>query len=202
MGKVTLGLILASVLVTICLVYLTRSGVSLRPATLIKPTVIKTEQNVTDAVVNRLFPEFKENDTLLIGLPPNKQAAEFLNLLQESYKKHFKKEARIVNGPEELKECKEACWLPLPPSSAHALRTNAFIEDQIKPLDRSYFTMTLFQFSTQEKLPKRCRQQQRLSLTCIRTLSVAEFKRKMSEDQKYFFMRKYLDKNVFVFMQN
>ena len=187
------GLIILGVLIIVsCMIYLQQSGISLRIARLIKPTILKEQPlYISTSVVKRLFPDFQKSKIVLIALPSSKKSVLFLKDLRQSYQKLFRKTPQIIESPDALLECQQDCWIPLPPEAGHHLETNEFIINHVQPLQKPYFTLTVFQFSRNETPYESCMNQKRLQFHCLRGISIVQAKRKMkAPDKKYFFIKK------------
>ncbi len=210
MKKIVALLGLAFLIISACLIYLVKSGVGLRSAPIIRPSILLEDgQNMSLGVVARLAPDFQTADYLLLGfLPETADSQKFLEMLKSEYEMLYKKSVQILPNaieakPEDIQACIAPCWLLLPNTMANELSNNEWIQKLIRPLNRNYFSITWIPFSTGGEVTDACVQQKRLTLDCLKMLSVHEAKRKMKETEKrYFFMRKYLDRDYFLFVEN
>lgn len=192
-----------------CMIYLVKKGVSLRTEPLIKPTAIAADQrNIATHVVLRLFPEMQSTHYILWGiLPQNEDNQLLLTHFMEEYYKAFHTPVSIIQNGEsatnqEIANCKKPCWILLPATSANELSPNKYINEKIQPLGESFFNMTIAPFNGTESVPDFCETQQRISWDCITPLSLRESFRKIKKtDAKYFFLRKYNERDFFLFIQ-
>lgn len=199
----------AFVLITVCMLYLVRKGISLRTAPLIKPTEISADRhNIGEHLVLRLFPELQSNDVILWGvLPETPESQNLLKVAAADYEKTFKTPVHIISNAatassEDIKNCGKPCWILLDKDKANELTPNEFITQNIQPLNRPYITLTLVNFTGTEEVTQACEDQHRLHLDCLVQLSVRDAKKKMKDPNKlYFFLRKYNDRDYFLFTQ-
>lgn len=209
MKKISLIFGLVFLIISACLIYLVRSGVSLRSEPLIRPTIISPDQrNIAAHVVLRLFPELQNSHYILWGvLPESNDAQLMMTYFMEEYYKTFHIAVHIIQDGEkatasEIAQCEKPCWILLPMNRANELSKNEFIQKNILPLNRHYINMTLSPFTGEETVPESCDQQKRLNLECITPVSVREVHRKIKDpSQLYFFLRKYNENDFFLFVQ-
>ncbi|UYL10303.1 hypothetical protein B9G69_006885 [Bdellovibrio sp. SKB1291214] len=202
-----LGLVFA--IITFCMIYLVRKGVSLRSEPLIRPTVISADQrNIASHTVLRIFPDLQNNDYILWGVLPESPDTQLLmtHFLEEYFKKLQIPPHIIQDGtkasPEEIKNCAKPCWVKMPHDQANTLAGNSLIEEKIIPTHKNYLTLTVMPFNGDETVSEFCDQQKRLTLECITPVSVREIHRKMKDPkQLYFFLRKYNERDFFLFVQ-
>lgn len=91
MNKARWLIAVALFIITACMVYLTTQGISLRLATLIKPSQIKSAEEVSAALFMRLFPEINEQlEVVIHGESLNeftqKVVAQFTEKVHEHHK--------------------------------------------------------------------------------------------------------------------
>lgn len=197
------------VLITATIVYVIRSGVSIRTAPIIKPSVISPDfRNVPQGIFLRLFPDFQQADFVLWGIPEDSaEAQNTLSQLQKKIETEMGISISILRkGPtttqQDIKNCHHPCWVFLPEDSAHELTTNTWINENLRPSGSTYFTITWVQFNRTSTVPENCRTEKRLDLDCLKRVSVLEVSRKIkAPDRRYFFMRKYLDRDYFLFIE-
>ena len=209
MKKVTAVLVMCVFIISACVVYLIRSGISLRAAPLIQPSVMTADQsNVASAVVLRLFRELQDSDYILLGvLPESEESKQIISQVAEEYVKLFHKPIQFIYDAENasadfLLSCKKPCWLLISEKKANHLESNSFAENLLLPLKRTFFTLTFVSFHKNIKVPEGCDNQKRLSLDCLIPVSVRGVRRKMKDSQKrYFFLQKYNEKDYFLFVE-
>lgn len=202
MKRVTFLIFALSFVVLICLIYISKKGVGLRAATLIRPTEVESLSVIAEAVTTRLFPEFKEHEIFIFGSDRDGKYRDLLRHLQKSFEKNYQEKVTTDNEVQTLKDCPKNCWIFVPEYLANELGENSFINRQIKPLGRTYLGITIIEFDRDEVVPSDCESEQRLSFDCMRGLSIHDAKRKMkSTEKKYFFLRQYNAKDVFLFIE-
>jgi hypothetical protein len=209
MKKITVILTLSFILISACMVYLIVSGISLRSASLISPSVMSPDRHsIAKGLVIRLFPDLQNARYVLWGtLPETEESQKVLGFFIEEYAQAFQAPMHILRNAEtatseELQACEKPCLLMLPTANANELSTNEFIEKKIRPLTRDYFNITWVPFYNIELVPDICEQQKRLSMDCLIPLSVRDVKKKIKDpNQLYFFLRKYNDRDYFLFVQ-
>jgi len=209
MKKITIILTLSFILISACMIYLIVSGVSLRSASLISPSVMSPDRHsIAKGLVIRLFPDLQNARYILWGtLPETEESQKVLAFFIEEYEQAFKAPMHILRNaetasPEELQACEKPCLLMLSATSAHELSTNEFIEKKIRPLKQEYFNITWVPFYNNETVPEVCEKQKRLTMDCLIPLSIRDIKKKIKDpNQLYFFLRKYNDRDYFLFVQ-
>jgi len=207
-----LGLLfgLSFVVIAACMIYLVKTGVSLRSAPMIKPMPLADDYGkLASNTLLRLYPDFHEAHYILIGLPETSPEAEtFLALLKEDYRKTFGIEVNTLlskefDVPGSVESCPKPCWLVTTPNKANTLSANPLVETRIIPSGESFFTLSLMPFTKDEPISQECDQEQRVSFECIGPLSVREVARKLKNpEERYFFMRKYNEKDHFLFIES
>lgn len=209
MKKITIILAISFLIIIICMISLVRSGVGLRTAPLIKPTVFQAdEKKVAHDVVLRLFPEFQTAHYVLWGLLPETPESERLfSLIAEEFQKAFPEAVKVIRNvetitDEELAQCTRPCWLMIAKDKANELTPNEFIEKRLRPLGKPYFNMNVMHFDRHVEVSEVCDKEKRLTLDCMTPVSVREVSRKIKKpDERYFFLRKYNDNDYFLFLE-
>ncbi len=214
MKKVMAALALSLLIISACIFYLLRTGISLRPAPLIMPSVMSEDQShVASAIVHRLFQEFQDSHYVLWGvLPETEDSVRILNLAVQEYEKTFHLSVNFIRDAETaseeyLRACKKPCWLLISNKKANQLdlkpEAGSFIESHLRPLNLPFFTLTFIPFQKNTVVTDECNNQKRLSLDCLVSVSVREAIRKMKDPSKrYFFMNKYNEIDYFLFLQH
>lgn len=208
MKKITVLLSLAFIVISACMIYLMKVGVSLRAAPIIDASAMTSDrQNIAEGVVYRLSPEFQNAHYVLWGfLPSSADSQKVFELLKAEYEKIFQQRVQVLENAEaasleEIRACQKPCWLLLPREKANELASNEFISLKIRPLGAAYFNITWLPFSKREEIPPHCIEEKRLTLTCLRPLAIESSQKKMKPGAQYFFMKKYNEKDFFLFFQ-
>lgn len=209
MKKIAAVIVVCTLIISACIVYLVRFGIGLRPAPLIQPSVMTDDQsNVASAVMLRLFKELQDNDYIVLGvLPETEESKKIINQAAKEYEKIFHKTVHFINdaenaGIESLLSCKKPCWLLISEKKANHLDANSLIDKQPYSFIKTFFTLTFVSFHKNIEVPKECDDQKRLSLDCLIPVSIRGVRRKMRDSQKrYFFLQKYDEKDYFLFIE-
>lgn len=209
MKKISIILGIAFVIIIFCMLYLVRTGVSLRTEPLIKPTEISHDhRNIAEHLMLRLFPELQGNHYILWGvLPETQESQRVLSFALEEYQKMFKVPVHVIRDgvnatDEELRACQKPCWVLFPTEQANELTPNELIEKKFHALNLPYITLTWVSFDNTEKVTDECEAQQRLHLDCLIPVSIREVQKKIKDPRKlHFFLRKYNDRDYFLFVQ-
>lgn len=195
--------------ITACMIYLVKNGISLRSAPMIKPSVIADDSsNIAHNVILRLAPELMVKRFVLLGiLPTNEEARRVLLQIQQEHQEVLDESITFIDGlsatQETISACPQPCWILMPQSGANELRPNSFIEKHILPISNSYISLTWLQFKNEQMdIPEKCILEKRLDLECLQIVSVQDVRRKMKDkSQRYFFMRKYNESDYFLLVQ-
>jgi len=206
MKKISALLILSAAIIATCMIYLVFTGISLRSAPLIQPSLIAPDQsNIAASLVSRLFREFQTAHYILWGALPETQISEIiLKQTAIEYEKKFYTKVNFIQNAEmatieQIRACKKPCWLLLSDKKAHQLKINNFIE---KNMSGNFISLTLVLFNKIPHVTKDCEIQKRLELSCLISVSIRDVQRKMKDPkQRYFFLRKYNENDFFLFVQ-
>lgn len=207
--KTILSIIAASfVVIAACMLYLVKTGVVMRSAPYIKPTTIQQDiEIVAEQSILRLFPDLQNAKFVLWGLDLNKEDQQrFLAKAQQEYERRFPHKVKLLNSAEstseQVKDCATPCWILMPQEGAHQLEGNGFIEQNIKPLTEQYISISWIDFQNPKEVPAECIDQKYLNLFCMKWVGLNEAQRRFKDQgQRYFFMRKYLDHDYFVYVR-
>lgn len=168
-------LVLASLFVVGCMVYLLKTGISLSPAVMIRPSVYATEDVILESSVQRLFPYFSQYKEWVI-VPESqdlKNKAEALKVLILKEHPNTRIEIKAFNDSE----------APLRVLSRQTIFLSPFLAND-------------FPIST------RCKNMQRLDYKCFKEVSLHKSRRKFKDLSKdYFMMTAYLDTNFLILIQ-
>lgn len=222
MNKVWFALIGAMVLIAAVMMFLVMKGVGLRAAPLIRPSLMDADlQIVASSTVSRLYPELQKTPLIVLGvLPLNERRQLLLKQLTEAFKKTFQKEPGqldLSTAPaggesitDQLAACPRPCWILGPLMEANELAgttsSNQGLMEVRAALQNSgevYFNLSAIDFDRVVETPVDCLDEKRLSYRCLAPLVVHDSLRKMKDAvAKYFFLRKYNERDYFLFLEN
>lgn len=161
--------------VIVCMVYLLKTGISLSPAVMIRPSIYNSENVILESAVQRLFPYFSQYKEWVI-IPELKE----LENQAEALKARILKDHPSINV--EIKAFKESDS-PLRVLSQQTIMVSAFIP-------------------TNYDISLKCKNMQRLDYKCFKEVSLHKSRRKFKDSKKkYFMMTSYLDTNFLVLLQ-
>lgn len=192
------------------MVNLTRGGVSIRSAPIIGPSPQGAEyKNVAVGVVTRLFPDFQQAGYVVIGRASDlKMGPQIINDLKLAFEAQFKQNVRLIADDtnltlETLANCEKPCWILTSENQANELSENNRLPKMLDSLKSvNHFHLTLIPFSKVPNPSEACIAEKRLSLSCLIELSIHEVSKKFKDPMvSYFFMRKYQDRDYFLFIQ-
>lgn len=198
------------VMASVIMIKLTRDGVSIRSAPIISPSPQGAEyKNVAVSVVNRLFPDFQTAKYVLIGFPADLKAAnQIVNDLKLDYEKNFRQIVTMLSddgklSAEQLTNCQRPCWILTSETRANELAPENDIPPKLTQITQNkHFHVTLIPFQNIPENSEACIAEKRLSLACLIPLSIHEVRKKFKDpNEMYFFMRKYQDRDYFLFIQ-
>ena len=209
MKKVYYILGIASVIIMGCMLYLAQKGVVLKTEPLIKPAAIDAQfKSVSFGVIHRLFPNFQTAKYVIWGIgPATADESNILGLLQAE---HFQKLGKLPTilqiddstKMEDLQNCAMPCWLLVEKDKASELPMNPRLSAIRQALGENYISITILEFERDMPVPEICETEKRLEFDCILPTSVREVRRRFKDDAiRYFFMRRYNDKDHFLFLQ-
>lgn len=211
MKKVTGLLILASLVIAGCMIYLLSRGGSLRSAVMIRPSVLhETMDETARGVFARLFPDFQNRQLLVIGVDePSPRVQEFIAKLK-TQSEAFHKNKIITYDDEQLltaapviSDCNKNCWVITETQSTSDIAPMPSVLELAGLAEKDRFTISIIEFSDYDQsVIAQCEEQKRLTLDCLKNLAIKEAQRKMKDPaKKYFFMRQYNTRDYFLFFQ-
>ncbi len=198
------------VLIAIVLIHLTRDGVSLRTAPIIGASHQDSDyKNVARSVINRLFPDFQTATHVVIGYLPNSgESVQVIELMKADYKKTFNKDISMLadNGQltaENLKQCPVPCWITTEQKNANELAGAPLSQFLDQQPGVQHFHITIMPFREITEPSTECLSEKRLTFDCLVPISIYEARKKMKKPElMYFFMRKYQERDYFLFIQH
>ncbi|NUN06520.1 MAG: hypothetical protein HUU57_12245 [Bdellovibrio sp.] len=195
---------------TFVMIKVTHDGVSIRSAPIISPSPQgDAGKNISVAVVTRLFPDFQNASYVTIGSPTDMDlGVQVINDLKSTYEGQFKKNVTLLKDDgqlslEKIAQCAIPCWILTSETQAHELSNQNPIPQILNTLQGiEHFSLTLIPFSNVPETTEECVAEKRLSLHCIIPLSIHQVRKKFKDPAvAYFFMRKYQDRDYFLFIQ-
>lgn len=204
MKTISIVIAVAFVIISACMIMLTKKGVSLRTARLISPSEIhEFPESVAKAVVHPLFPEFKSSDIILVATDNSPHLQALLDQIRWSAEAKLGFTYNISKDPMSVASCPRPCWVQVQPQQAQQLVANEYVDQVVRPLNRAFFTLNTIEFDGYDSSKlEHCEAEKRLDLECLVTLSVKAAQKKMKDPSKrYFFMQKYNHSDYFLFVQ-
>lgn len=210
MNKVSYFIIFAIIIITGCVLYLASSGISLRSAPLIQPSIISDDRkNISESLTHRLFQEFQTSDYIIWGISssdtPHRQ---ILLETKNNFKKIFKNRSVTLienadkSSVSDIRACEKPCWLILETNSSQLLSEASFVKSNDWLQSYNFITLTIANFKRDDTVSAECENQKRLSYKCLVSTATRDIKRKLkNSDYKYFFLRKYNEIDYFLFME-
>ena len=196
--KTVLAILGAAILVSSgVMLYLVKKGAALRPAGVIAPSEIGTKVDlIGQAVGLRLFPDFQTAKNVVWYLDVADEP--FVNIPESTlanYQTNFKPELFDLRKNPQASSCAENCWyvqganVPLPEAVQQKIKTEPSVEIFVQ------------YFSRDEEVPEVCENEKTLEVKCVRPVSVREVRKKLKTSAPYFFMRRYLDSQFYLFIE-
>jgi hypothetical protein len=204
MKKIFILLGVACLIIAGVMIYLVKTGVSLRTAPYIRPSLISADfLNVPESVFTRLFPDLQNAHYIVWGLPATIESQIFLEAFTRRYEAEFKTKVNVLaNDSEDILNCQKPCWIFKNQDQAHQLAPNPWIDKNLKPIQKIFITLTWMDFYRHPVVPPHCTAEKRLDFECLPLVAIKDVERKFRErDKRYFFMRKYQDQDFFLFLE-
>lgn len=201
---------ISCVLASAVLIKLTREGISIRSAPIIAPSPQGLEyRNVAKSLVNRLFPDFQTSNYLVIGRPASlEMGTSIINDLKVKFEEQFQKTVTVLTDDGSLSantiaKCPQPCWILTSETEANELSESKKIPQILNTMQNTnHFHVTLVPFSNVPDPSPECIAEKRLSVQCLVALSIHEVRKKFKDPSVlYFFVRKYQDRDYFLFLQ-
>jgi hypothetical protein len=195
--KTVYTLIAAALLISTGVMFiLVKKGAALRPMGVIAPAVIgASTELIGKAVGLRLFPEFQTAKNVIWYLDI---AEEPYASIPEStllhYQSNFKPQLLDLRKDSDS-SCAENCWYIQSPNTAlpealqQKLKTAPSVEIYIQ------------YFKRDEVVSETCENEKILEAKCVLPVSLREVRKKMKTPAPYFFMRRYLDSQFYLFVE-
>lgn len=204
MKKVTLGIFALLLVIGGVMASLIQRGISLRVATLIKPSEFHSSAQVAQALAARLFPELQSKKWLVYSFRENTSTTEpshARDLLTDLLKEVAKTPAGEYQVKVLQENCEKHCVF-LSNTSETEKQTEDFFSKSLQEEGAPVFRLQVSEFSAQETFPKQCESMQRLNEECIRAISIRDSLRKMTDPTKrYFFVKKYNHNFYYLFIE-
>lgn len=181
------------------MVFLVKKGAALRPAGVIAPSEIGTKADLIGQSVGlRLFPEFQTVKNVIWYLDIAEEPyARIPESTLANYQTNHKPELYDLRKDSQASCATEkSCWyvqsahVPLPEVVVQKIKAEPSIEIFIQYFDRG------------EEVPEVCENEKTLEFKCVRPVSVREVRKKLKTPAPYFFMRRYLDSQFYLFIEN
>jgi hypothetical protein len=174
MKKIILLIALAFFVITACMVYLLKAGISLSPSVLIKPSHFDSESTVVAAGVQRLFPQLSQYKRWGVSSTEQSQALAEMVVTE------------ILNKHDDI-----ALTRDIAVDSINTLSSEGSARLYIER-----FARTDFSLSTE------CVDMKRLNYKCFVEVSLHKSRRKIKDDgKKYFLMTSYLEKHFLLLIE-
>lgn len=174
MKKLIFLISIASIVIAACMIYLIKTGISLSPAVLIKPSHFDSESTVVAATVQRLFPQLSEYKRW--GVTSDMKSQALGDLIVSEIRKEHNDVALTMDAAFENPQ-------PLQADGAARLYVQRFT--------RSEFPLSL-----------ECENMKRLNSKCFIEVSLHKSRRKIKDDgKKYFLMTSYLDRHFLLLVE-
>ena len=203
--KLIIVLVAAFSIITACMIYLIREGVSLRLGRVIEPTLMSLgDREIARGLVSRLTPILQPSRYVIFGIDredPIHQA--LIENLKNEYVRDFKIEPRVIewNSEDFVNACETKCWVLTSQGESTHLQKSELIE-KLESAGEKFFTISILRFDRDLEVPKYCESEKRMSIDCVTPLAVREARRKFKEPSPYFFMRSYNERDYFLFLEN
>jgi hypothetical protein len=196
MKRMTLFIFALLIVIAAVMGSLLKSGISLRVATLIKPSELHSAQQVAQALSSRLFPELQSKKWLVYSIKENSAVAkEILVGLLEIVKTSPVGEYKVQEN-----DCEKHCVFLSETEPTEKL-SQAIFAKSLEQENSNVFRLVVSEFSLNEKFPEKCETMQRLDEDCIRAISLRDARRKMTDpSKKYFFLKKYNHNQYYLFL--
>jgi hypothetical protein len=204
MKKVTFGIIVLVLVIGGVMGSLVTRGISLRVATLIKPSELYSSQQVAMALASRLFPELQSKKWLIYSIKED-PAADNSAFAREILVQLLKETQKSPVGEYQVRVAEEECeghCVFLDETLQTEKIYNEFFAKRLEEEKSDVFRLSVNQFSPNEPFPQECESMQRLNEKCIRAISIRDSLRKMKDpSKKYFFLKKYNHNQYYLFFQ-
>ncbi len=191
MKKAVILIGLLFVIITGVLIKLIKSGAALRPAGVIKPMNFDPEMTIiAQSLAIRLFPEFQSHQNVywvseedfevktqnILNLTMMELSSKVPNMSIQSWQ---------VLSLQQFEQIQKAG--PLPTEGLNS----------VPPL-----YIFIHSFVRTMEVPENCEDKKILDDLCLKAISVREVKKKFKDPSPYFFMRRYMDNNFYLFVES
>lgn len=176
--------------------FLLKKGAALRPAGVIAPAEIGSKSElIAESIALRLFPEFQKVKNVIWHLDIREEPfSEIAEMTLQNYQNNQKPYLFDLRKNPEAK-CENSCWYiqslnqPLDSSIADKIKNEPSLEIYVQNFERD------------EEVSAICENEKILEFKCIRPISVREVKKKFKKPMPYFFMRRYMDSQFYLFIE-
>ena len=178
------------------MIFLVKKGAALRPAGVIAPSEFSAKPElIAESIALRLFPDFQKAKNVIWYLATKEEP--FRNIPEttlRNYQTNNKPELFDLRQTQQI-TCVENCWYiqtenaPLPEALQQKIKTEPSVEIYVE------------YFSRAEEVSEACENEKILEFKCIRPVSVREVKKKFKTPEPYFFMRRYMDSQFYLYIE-
>lgn len=196
MKTVFLILSLAILMSSGVMFFLVKKGAALRPAGVIAPAEIAAKPElVAESIALRLFPEFQKVKNVIWHFDiQDKPFSEIAEMTLQKYQTIPKPELIDLRKNPEAK-CETNCWY----IQSLNQPINSYVVDKIE--NAPSLEIYVQSFERDEEVTVFCENEKILEFKCIRPISIRQVKKKFKKSRPYFFMRRYMDSQFYLFIE-
>lgn len=202
MNRFPIFIFMMMVMIAGVLMSLWRQGVSLRVATLIKPSEWSHSTQISQALLKRLYPDLQSKKIMIVVSQESKATELVQKIGEELNQEVVQTSVGHLQKITSTSLCQAQHCLLLATTKEELSQVEKEYQQTLSEEDSKVFRLDVIQFVRDEPFIESCNKMKRLNDECIRSLSIRDAKRKMTDPQKkYFFLKKYNHNRFYLFFE-
>ena len=182
------------------MVAIVKRGVTLKLQPLIKPTKLEVNlEPMARHLFLRLFPDFQQAEYVVWNFEGETEETElFYSQISNRFESEMKKINFLNPNSSLLEECIAPCWTAV--TSASQLTE---MKNQLEGTGKKWIVIHWKTYHAVEEVSEVCLNQKVLSEECIGPVAVNDVKKRLKDpNARYFFLKKYLDRDFYLFVKS
>lgn len=187
-------------IISLAMVAILKRGVTLKLQPLIKPTKLEVNlEPMARHLFLRMFPDFQQAEYVVWNFESETKETElFYSQVSSRFESEMKKINFLDPNSSLLEECAAPCWVTA--TSASQLTE---LKKQLEGTDKKWIVIHWKTYHAVEDVSEVCLNQKVLSEDCIRPVAVNDVKKRLEDPNvRYFFLKKYLDRDFYLFVKS
>jgi hypothetical protein len=187
-------------IISLAMVAIVKRGVTLKLQPLIKPTQMEINlEPMARHLFLRLFPDFQQAEYVIWNFESEtKDTKLFYSQISSRFESEMKKINFFDPNSSLLEDCLAPCWM-----TSTSLSQLTELKQKFAGTDKKWIVIHWKSYHAVEDVSEVCLNQKVLSEDCIRPVAVNDVKKRLKDPKaRYFFLKKYLDRDFYLFVKS